>query len=83
MNFGNLLFCQPENIKRSLRNIECLEKKLANKRVAPVFNQTCDNEYLLPTLTNINPHDPAVRYEQITMKYRKELVQRQLKIKSY
>ena len=41
MNLGNLLFCQPENIKRSLRAIECLEKKLVNMRIATVFNQTC------------------------------------------
>ena len=53
MNFRNLLFCQPENIKRSPRAIEYLEKKLANTRIATVFNQTCLNEYLLPTLTNI------------------------------
>ena len=53
MNFGNLLFGQPDNIKKSLRNIESIEKKLANTRIATVFNQTCLNEYLLPTFTNI------------------------------
>ena len=41
MNFGNLLFLQPDNIKKSLRNIEGIEKKLANTRIATVFNQTC------------------------------------------
>ena len=46
MNFGNLLFCQPENIKRSLRTVECTEKKLANTRIATVFNQTCVNVYI-------------------------------------
>ena len=44
MNFGNLLYCQPDNIKRSLRNIEGIEKKMANTRIATVFNQTCLNE---------------------------------------
>ena len=47
------MFCQPENIKRSLRAIECIEKKLANTRIATVFNQTCLNEYPLLTCTNI------------------------------
>ena len=41
MNFGNLLSCQPDNIKRSLRNVEGIEKKLANMRIAIVSNQTC------------------------------------------
>ena len=53
MNFGNLLFGQPDNIKKSLRNIESIEKKLANTTIATLFNQTCLNEYLLPTFTNI------------------------------
>ena len=53
MNFGNLLFCQPENIKRSLRAIECLEKKLANTRIATVFDQTCLNEYIYILYINI------------------------------
>ena len=46
MNFGNLLSGQPDNIKKSLRNIESIEKKLANIRIAAVFNQTCLNEYI-------------------------------------
>ena len=46
MNFGNLLFCQPDNIKRSRRNIEGIEKKLASTRITTVFNQTCLNEYI-------------------------------------
>ena len=53
MNFGNLLYCQPDNIKRSLRNIEDIEKKLSNTRIATVFNQACLNEHPLPTFTNI------------------------------
>ena len=46
MNFGNLLFGQPDNIKKSLRNIEGIEKKFANTRIATVFNQTCLNMYI-------------------------------------
>ena len=54
MNFGELLDLQPENIKKQLRKIENLENKLANARVAIVFNKTCLNENLLPTFTNNN-----------------------------
>ena len=42
----------------------------------------CVTENLLPTFTNINPHDPAVRNEPITIEYRKQLVKRQLKMKT-
>ena len=52
MNFREFLYIQPDNIKTQVRNIENLEKKLANERVAIVFNKTCLNENLLPTFTN-------------------------------
>ena len=54
MNFGELLYHQPENIKKILRKLENLEKKLVNARVAIVFNKTCLNETLLPIFTNID-----------------------------
>ena len=53
MNFGEFLHLHPENIKILTRKIENLENKLANARVAIVFNKTCLNENLLPTFTNI------------------------------
>ena len=40
MNFGEFLCLQPDNIKKQVRNIENLEKKLANAQVAIVFNKT-------------------------------------------
>ena len=49
MNFGEFLHLHPENIKKLIRKIENLENKLANARVAIVFNKTCLNEHLLPT----------------------------------
>ena len=48
MNFGNLLHIQPDNIKRNMRNIETTEKKLANAKIAVIFNITCLNENLPP-----------------------------------
>ena len=53
MKFGEFLYIQPDNIKKQVRNIENLEKKLDNARVAIVFNKTCLNKNLLPTFTNI------------------------------
>ena len=46
MNFGEFLYIQPDNIKTQVRNIENLEKKLANARVAVVFNKTSLNIYI-------------------------------------
>ena len=46
MNFGEFLHLHPENIKKLIRKIENLEKKLANARVAIVFNKTWLNIYL-------------------------------------
>ena len=41
MNFGEFLHLHPESIKKLiLRKIENLENKLANARVAIVFNKT-------------------------------------------
>ena len=53
MNFGELIYLQPENIKQRVRKIENLEKKLANARIAILFNKTCLNENILPIFTNI------------------------------
>ena len=53
MNFLNLLHIQPDNIKRNIRNIETTEKKLANAKIAVIFNNTCLNENLLPRFSNI------------------------------
>ena len=51
MNFENVLFQQPYNIRKQVRNIETHEKKLIEAKMAVVFNNTCINENLLPTYT--------------------------------
>ena len=51
MNFGNLLYIQPENI--NIRNVETTEKKMANAKIAVIFNDACINEKLLPRFSNI------------------------------
>ena len=40
MTFGNLLFQQPYNIRKQVRNIETNEKKLIQAKMAVVFNNT-------------------------------------------
>ena len=46
MNFGELIYQQPENIKKLIRKIENLEKKLSNARAVILFNETCLNIYI-------------------------------------
>ena len=46
MNFGNLLFQQPYNITKQVRNMETNEKKLIQAKMAVVFNNTCINIYI-------------------------------------
>ena len=46
MNFGESIYQQPENIKKLIRKIENVERKLANARVAILFNKTCLNIYI-------------------------------------
>ena len=54
INFGNLLFQLTYNITKQVRNIETNEKKLIQANMAVVFNNTCINENLMATFTNIN-----------------------------
>ena len=53
MKFGELIYQQPEKIKKLIRKIENLEKKLANARVAILSNKAFLNENILPKFTNI------------------------------
>ena len=46
MNFGNLFFQQPYNIRKQVRNIETDEKKLIQAKMAVVFNNTCIYIYI-------------------------------------
>ena len=43
MNFGNLLFQKPNNIRKQVRNIETHETKLIQATMAVVFKNTCIN----------------------------------------
>jgi hypothetical protein len=41
MSFGNLLFDLPPSARNLVRLIEKMNKKIINKKLALVFNQTC------------------------------------------
>ena len=52
MNFRNLLFQQPYNIRKQVRNIETNEKKLIQAKMAVVFNNTCIYIYVCVCVKN-------------------------------
>ena len=68
INFGDLLYMRPENIKRNISNIQTTEKKLANAvravKIAVIFNNTYLSENLLQRFSNIK-HIYLYRYIQI------------------
>ena len=45
------------------------------------FNETCLKEQLLPTYTNINIHDPAARDEEVTVQFKRQLIERQIDLR--
>ena len=60
------------------RDFEKVQCKLARNESSRVFNETCLREGLLPTYTNVRLHDNAARNEQFTVKFRQQLIKRQL-----
>lgn len=81
MNFGYILYNLQDEERSSVRRIEKLSKKLLTAEYAVIFNKVCIKEKLLPNYTDIKPHDPAARRSEITLNYRRELLQRQLEEK--
>ena len=53
MDFRSLLFQQPDNIRKPIKDIKIQEKKWMQAKMAVVFNKTCLNENHLPTSTYI------------------------------
>ena len=65
--------CQDQ--KRVIRKLETTKKKIVNAHYAVVFNQTCITENLLPYFTNVRLYDRAVQRSELTLDFRKKLVE--------
>ena len=81
MTFGEILNEYDERGKKTIRNIESLQKKIINARLAVVFNQQCMKNNLLPKFTNIHV-DEAVQQRRFTLEFRKKLVVNQIEEKT-
>ena len=75
---GTLLYPLPAEQKREVRELEKVSIKLAKSDCSALFNGVCLSENLLPNYSNINLHDDAAKREPFTLKYRRQLVQREL-----
>ena len=82
-SFGQLLGALPIAKRELVRKIEKNNQKLNNAEVALSFNLVCLKENILPGYTNIKLHDEKARNLDITHKFRKELMERQIKEKRH
>ena len=78
LNIGQLLKFLDNVNKNYVWKLEKLNKSFVNNKYGISFNKICINEMLLPNYTNFRLHDPAVRHEDFTDGYRRELLLFQL-----
>ena len=74
---GTLIYSLPAEQKKEVRELEKVSLKLAKSECSLLFNSVCLSENILPNYTNINLHDDAAKREPFTLKYRRQLVQRE------
>ena len=60
MDFGNLLYNVPEDLRKLCRKLESIEKKIIRNKWSKTFNNVCLKENIMPTFSRIHHHDPAV-----------------------
>ena len=77
-DLGSLLHTLPPELKCEFRKLEKVSLKLCKSECRVLFNRVCVRENLLPNYTNIKLHDEATKREPITLKFRQQLVQREL-----
>ena len=81
MDFGNLLYNVPEELRKLCRKLENVEKKIIKNRWSKTFNNVCLKENIMPTFSRIRHHDPALANTNHTIEYRRYLIRRELKLK--
>lgn len=77
LSFKILKFISPE-IKLIFRKLENEQEKITKKELDVMFNENCIQHSLLPTYTNIKIHDEAARSEEFVLKFRQNLIYRQI-----
>ena len=78
VSLGSLIFNLPSERRKSVRELEKVSAKLIKQKCSLLFNSTCLKEDILPTYSNIKLHSQAARKEPFTLKYRRNLVEREV-----
>ena len=81
MDYGQLLFNIPPQLRTLFRKLENNEKKIIKNKWSKTFNNVCLNENIMPNFSRIRHHDPAVANTPRTIEYRKYLIRRELELK--
>ena len=81
MDFGNLLYRVPVELRKLYRKLESTDKKIIRNKWSMTFNNVCLKENIMPTFSRIRHHDPALDHNPHTVEYRKYLIERELKLK--
>ena len=79
ITLGTSIASLPSNIKSSIRLLERTEKKLINCQCSLLFNRTCIQENLLPKYTKFKLYNSAIENDASTVKYRRGLVEKEIK----
>ena len=81
MDYGELLFNIPSELRHLFRKLENNEKKIIRNKWSKTFNDVCINENIMPNFSRIRHHDPALANTPRTIEYRKYLIERELEQK--
>ena len=79
ITLGTCIASLPSKVKSSVRLLERTEKKLINCKCSLLFNQTCIQENLLPKYTKFKLYNSAIENDASTVKYRRGLVEKEIK----
>ena len=77
-NLGNLLYKLQKNSRKLYRTFEQKNKQRINSSWSYKFNYTCLKENIWPKYTTIRHHDPGLKQDPNTNRYRKYLIEREL-----
>ena len=77
-NYGQYINQFPPNTIKVIREFERIQKKICRHKMSIMFNEICINEEMLSKYTYFKLHDPAAHKYNSTLKYRRDLVKRQI-----
>ena len=78
ISFGQLLYRLIEPQRKIVRDFEKLIRRIVRSSYGMMFNITCLDENILPKYTDIGTAEPGVKYEDCTLRFRRDVLIRNL-----